>query len=194
MEGSHRRITGAQADPEAEGENRDEGRSEGRAGARQPGVTNLDTGAGKDWVAWHAAYDEDTPLHHRLTDPRSDARPRITCREHCVAPATPRPHRRSGSSVRAAGRTVGPRSPVGIALVGPDPAVIWTRHRRPPDLTIDIRGWFAAAGFEPVTFDAPMAFEWSVGVHRFVGDPEPILPGHRLFTFVTAAPETGAPA
>lgn len=66
MEGSHRRITGAQADPEAEGENRDEGRSEGRTRARRPGVTNLDTGAAKDWVAWHAAYDEDTPLHHRL--------------------------------------------------------------------------------------------------------------------------------
>ena len=30
------------------------------------GVTSRAEGAGKDWIAWHADYDADTPLHHRL--------------------------------------------------------------------------------------------------------------------------------
>lgn len=63
--------------------------------------------------------------------------------------------------------------------------VIWTRHRRAPDLTVDIRRWFAATGFEQVAFDAPEAFQWSVGVHRLVVDPSPFLPGQHVFSFVT---------
>ncbi|MGZ8438534.1 MAG: SAM-dependent methyltransferase, partial [Candidatus Limnocylindrales bacterium] len=66
----------------------------------------------------------------------------------------------------------------------PGATAIWTRHRRPPDLTIEIRRWFADAGFELVAFDAPAAFEWSVGVHRFVGGPVPFVAGRHLFTFV----------
>jgi hypothetical protein len=62
--------------------------------------------------------------------------------------------------------------------------VIWTRHRRPPDLTVDIRRWFADAGFEPVAFDGPPAFEWSVGVQRYLGDPVALNAGRRLFTFL----------
>jgi hypothetical protein len=68
--------------------------------------------------------------------------------------------------------------------------VIWTRHRRPPDLTLDIRRWFTAAGFDLVAFDAPGAFEWSVGVHRFAGVPEPFVPGVRLFSFISEEPAT----
>jgi hypothetical protein len=49
-----------------------------------------------------------------------------------------------------------------------------------------------AAGFELVTFDAPAAFEWSVGVQRFAADPEQIVPGRRLFSFLTEDP--GGPA
>jgi hypothetical protein len=29
-------------------------------------VTAQDSRTGKDWIAWHVAYDDDTPLHHRL--------------------------------------------------------------------------------------------------------------------------------
>ncbi|HEX5097459.1 MAG TPA: class I SAM-dependent methyltransferase, partial [Acidimicrobiia bacterium] len=34
------------------------------------------------------------------------------------------------------------------SLCAAEAFVIWTRHRRPPDRTIDIRRWFAEAGFE----------------------------------------------
>jgi len=45
--------------------------------------------------------------------------------------------------------------------------VIWTRHRRPPDLTGQIRSWFAAAGFQELAFDTPVtATMTGVGVHR----------------------------
>ena len=226
VEGSHRRITGAQADPEAEGEDRDEGRSEGRAGARRPGVTNLDTGAGKDWIAWHAAYDEDTPLHHRLStssggsrrmsdrptagrsstaearSPRGAtssilgsrevhespgrARPRWLCfaaagvrsARHRVVPSMRGPGRArahpgdlvlvavSSASATRTSADVAPcrcRAPRRDGHLDATPAPARPDHRHPRLVR--------RRRFEPVTFDAPMAFEWSVGVHRFVGTP-----------------------
>jgi hypothetical protein len=66
----------------------------------------------------------------------------------------------------------------------PGATVIWTRHRRPPDLTVDIRRWFAESSFEAVAFDAPSEYEWSVGVQRFVGEPRPLVTGRRLFSFI----------
>ena len=61
--------------------------------------------------------------------------------------------------------------------------VIWTRHRRPPDLTGQIRSWFAAAGFDEMAFDAPATAKLtSVGVHRLSAARAP-LPDGRLFTF-----------
>jgi hypothetical protein len=64
--------------------------------------------------------------------------------------------------------------------------VIWTRHRRPPDLTPSIREWFGAAGFEEVSFEAPSPYVLSVGSCRLVGPPGavPFDPGLRLFDFV----------
>lgn len=62
--------------------------------------------------------------------------------------------------------------------------VVWTRHRRAPDLTPKIRDWFAAAGFQERAFDSPGPNAWSVGAHVFHGDPEPLVLGTRLFTFV----------
>jgi hypothetical protein len=62
--------------------------------------------------------------------------------------------------------------------------VIWTRHRRPPDLTSDIRRWFADVRFDEVAFDAPAGTVMSVGSHRFSGDPDPFAEGVRMFTFV----------
>ena len=41
------------------------------------------------------------------------------------------------------------------ALCAPGATVIWTRHRRPPDLTPQVRDWFTAAGFEEVAFGSP---------------------------------------
>lgn len=62
--------------------------------------------------------------------------------------------------------------------------VLWTRHRRTPDLTPRIRTWFESAGFDEVAFTAPSDVVFTVGAHRFRGPPQPLLPGRRLFTFV----------
>jgi hypothetical protein len=68
-------------------------------------------------------------------------------------------------------------------LCARDGTVIWTRHRRPPDLTGQIRCWFAAAGFDEVAFDAPAtATLTSIGVHRLSAARAP-LPDGRLFRF-----------
>jgi Putative methyltransferase len=61
--------------------------------------------------------------------------------------------------------------------------VIWTRHTWPPDLTPEIREWFASAGFREEAFDSPGSESFSVGVHRLVESPVPLEPGRRLFTF-----------
>ncbi|MDP9181793.1 MAG: SAM-dependent methyltransferase [Actinomycetota bacterium] len=67
-------------------------------------------------------------------------------------------------------------------LCSPGATVIWTRHRRAPDLTPAIRQWWVEAGFEEITFvshgtDAP-----SVGACRLVAEPLPFKE-MRLFTF-----------
>ncbi len=49
--------------------------------------------------------------------------------------------------------------------------VIWTRHRRPPDITPSIRAEFLDAGFEEVAFEDPGGYVLSVGRHRFTGAP-----------------------
>lgn len=73
---------------------------------------------------------------------------------------------------------------------GPGTEVIWTRHRRSPDLTPAIRAWFAGAGFEEIAFHALAGpYVLSVGHHRYVGPgpaglPPPLEPGARLFEFV----------
>ena len=77
-------------------------------------------------------------------------------------------------------------------MCAPGATVIWTRHRRPPDLTPQLRSWFAAAGFAEAAFDAlPTTPLLSVGVARrpaaMQGNgPRPALnsvPSERLFTF-----------
>jgi hypothetical protein len=60
---------------------------------------------------------------------------------------------------------------------------IWTRSRRPPDLTPTIRAWFSRAGCEEIAFVAPADALFSVGVERFVGVPVPPVRGRRLFAF-----------
>lgn len=62
--------------------------------------------------------------------------------------------------------------------------VIWTRHRHLPDLTPSIRDWFAEAGFEEVSFVAPVDDSWSVGTHRLIAPPRSLQAGARWFTFI----------
>lgn len=69
-------------------------------------------------------------------------------------------------------------------LCAPRAEVVWTRHRREPDLTPSIRDWFADSGFEEVAFVAPEGEYWSVGVHRLITEPRPLEPGRHWFTFL----------
>jgi hypothetical protein len=61
--------------------------------------------------------------------------------------------------------------------------VLWTRGRREPDLTPSIQDWFAAAGLPEQAFDAPAGELFTVGVQRYVGQPQPLDPAGLLFTF-----------
>lgn len=71
------------------------------------------------------------------------------------------------------------------ALCAPGGTLIWTRHRRPPDLTPSVRRWLEDAGFENTAFDTIAGAETmgSVGVARFVGEARS-LTDERLFTFI----------
>jgi hypothetical protein len=73
------------------------------------------------------------------------------------------------------------------ALCRPGATVIWTRHRRPPDLTPQLRAWFAESGFDEIAFDAvETSALTSVGVSRLRRVPADTLPDHRLFAFRAA--------
>jgi hypothetical protein len=75
----------------------------------------------------------------------------------------------------------------------PGGSVVWTRHRRDPDLTPTVRQWFADAGFEEASFESPDEFVLTVGRHR-LPHPHPgardnsatptFHPNTQLFTFV----------
>lgn len=77
------------------------------------------------------------------------------------------------------------------ALCAHGATVIWTRHRRAPDLTPRIRAWFAASGFAEVAFDALATDRLTaVGVHRLSGRPGEALaarPDEPMFTFRASA-------
>lgn len=62
--------------------------------------------------------------------------------------------------------------------------VVWTRQRRPPDLTVDIRRWLGEAGFEEVGFVGSDEQLFGVGAHRLSGPPGAWIPDVRLFNFV----------
>jgi hypothetical protein len=62
--------------------------------------------------------------------------------------------------------------------------VVWTRHRRDPDLTPKIREWFASAGFEEHAFHSPGPGNYSVGRHQMAGPRSRITLTDPLFTFV----------
>ena len=62
--------------------------------------------------------------------------------------------------------------------------VVWTRHRRPPDLTPTIRADFAEAGFAELEFEAPEGTVTAVGHQRLDGEVAPFDPDQQLFHFV----------
>jgi hypothetical protein len=70
------------------------------------------------------------------------------------------------------------------SLAAPGATVIWTRHRRPPDLTPTVRAWFRAAGFDEVAWETAPDAAFGVGVSRLTAPPRPFGPGRRLFSFV----------
>jgi hypothetical protein len=71
------------------------------------------------------------------------------------------------------------------AMCRPGGTVIWTRHRRPPDLTPRIRAWFAASGFDELAFDATATADrmMAVGANRLRRPATAGLPDRPLFTF-----------
>jgi len=77
------------------------------------------------------------------------------------------------------------RTATAAASLGrPGTTVIWTRHRRPPDLTPQVRSWFAAAGFDEVAFESPdTATLTGVGVGRLRPRGTGPVPAGPLFTF-----------
>jgi hypothetical protein len=62
-------------------------------------------------------------------------------------------------------------------------SVIWTRHRREPDLVPTICQWFEESGYERRWVSGP-AGGYGVAMHRFTGQPRPLVAGERMFTFV----------
>jgi hypothetical protein len=68
-------------------------------------------------------------------------------------------------------------------LAAPGATVIWTRHRRPPDVTPALRAWFRDAGFQELAFDTDDGAAFGVGTARLLAPPLPFRPDGRLFTF-----------
>jgi hypothetical protein len=72
--------------------------------------------------------------------------------------------------------------------------VVWTRGRWPPDLIPQICRWFAEQGFDLQWLSEP-GMGFGVGAHRFSGEPQPFVPGLRMFSFVgyDALPRASGP-
>lgn len=69
------------------------------------------------------------------------------------------------------------------SICAPGARVIWTRHRRAPDLTPTIQAWFENAAFEHEAFEPVPDSSGCVAVERFMGRPQPYQPDVRLFRF-----------
>ena len=70
------------------------------------------------------------------------------------------------------------------ALCAPGATVIWTRHRREPDLTPRIRAWFTGAGFEELAFGSPESSpQTGVGAAALQGAGGAVRPDGPLFRF-----------
>ena len=69
------------------------------------------------------------------------------------------------------------------AMCRPGAAVIWTRHRREPDVTPAIRAWFDAVGCISMELVSPGTGSFAVGCERVVDPPVGGQLADRLFTF-----------
>jgi hypothetical protein len=73
------------------------------------------------------------------------------------------------------------------ALCAAGATVLWTRHRGFPDVTPQVRAWFAEQGFDEIAFDPVRASAGfsplSVGANRLSSAPRTALPKEPLFTF-----------
>jgi hypothetical protein len=69
-------------------------------------------------------------------------------------------------------------------VCAPGAVVVWTRHRREPDMTVKIREWLADLDFEELLFTSAEESMFGVGAHRFRGVPQPFRPHVRLFEFL----------
>jgi hypothetical protein len=70
-------------------------------------------------------------------------------------------------------------------LCEPNATVVWTRHRRPPDLTPLIRQWFSDAGFSELEWDGPADLPYvSVGAARWPGEGGVVRAGVGFFRFL----------
>ena len=67
-------------------------------------------------------------------------------------------------------------------LCAPAATVIWTRHRRSPDLVPRIRETFERCGFSELSFS--QAGPFGVGVNRLEAPPQQLQRGTRLFEFI----------
>jgi hypothetical protein len=76
-------------------------------------------------------------------------------------------------------RTVGATA----SMVRPGGTIIWTRHRKAPDLTPSIRGWFDDAGCTPVGFASAGPESYAVGVERRSDAPVGKALPEQLFRF-----------
>lgn len=61
--------------------------------------------------------------------------------------------------------------------------VIWTRHRREPDLTPEIARWFAAAGCSSIGFVSPGSGSYAIGTERCARSNPLERLSDSLFTF-----------
>lgn len=70
-------------------------------------------------------------------------------------------------------------------LAAPGATAIWTRHRRPPDLTVSIRRWLEESGFENTAYDPVPNSDTlgTAGVAVFRGQTAPFVE-QPLFTFI----------
>ena len=65
-------------------------------------------------------------------------------------------------------------------------SIVWTRHRRDPDLTPSIRRWFDEVGCAAQSFRSPGPNGYAVGTETFVHARRPSPLPRRLFSFVAA--------
>ena len=61
--------------------------------------------------------------------------------------------------------------------------IIWTRHRRSPDMVPQICEWFNANEFAP-ELSATDDEDYGVLTHRYLGESQRIAPSERMFDFV----------